>query len=199
MHLTPGHIYYCQYEEYGISKPLFRGKLHFISLFTLFPYYYFNMKPHFIYSFIGNFLCFLVSAIYHTVDFDLQSEQIIRMIDLLMIYVYIIMTYISFSKPSLYSIIPFSLFIYFVYDTIANVRHNPLNYVYLSLSIQPNIDRRTILNFIILGIGFYIMQMKLIQNDIFGYHEILHLSTIISSYILFSIEVRYDSRENTIL
>lgn len=187
MDLTKGHIYYSEYDAHGMNKPLLRGYFHLIALFTLMPYYYMNMESHFQYCLLGHILCFAISASYHIIKFKKESERFARMLDLMFIFVNIYLEYLTFSKSSWYYIIPFIFMCTCLYNMYYYAYHKPINYVIMVSLIQPDMPwtLTMLINYIIMGLGFYIMHNKLVIHHIFGYHEILHVATLISSYLLF--------------
>lgn len=85
--LFKNDILYCE----GRYKSQFRGKLHLISLFTIFPFFiyklcslsFYNTSAFFIgmFNLLSIYIAHIISAIYHTTIFSVKNEIFIQKLD----------------------------------------------------------------------------------------------------------------------
>jgi hypothetical protein len=214
------NILYCE----GLHKPMCRGYLHWIAVFGYFFVFFVFYKKYcdipikkilFTIWIIINIITFKTSVILHTYDLNPIQEIRIQKLDHIMIYLNTlnhIIQYIflyKFEDNSLnytYFILFISLLITFlgIYLTVTKKKkdyHLFFSSIPIFMCIPlilKHFNRNQLLYFFSLWFcilfGLIAYNIKVPTSDIFGYHELFHLFTIVSAF--FSVLLEKSLLEN---
>lgn len=209
---------YCE----GRDKPLFRGILHLITACFILPAF-----VNIVYSkvdstrelsslvvyFIGNFLCFGTSSLFHCGSWDAKTEILLQKLDHSFIFVKIASVYTSIAillcplnnhQQQQYILLAsmatwlmaiFGLFHVFTFRS-ERIKYKLLTIccgipTYTIFSMFLTNDEKTYCLFVLLfyGIGGYIFSKEICNfyPKTFGYHETFHLFSIIATFVAFQV------------
>lgn len=196
-------LLYCE----GAHKPKWRGWLHVLAVF-MFPYIFWKFYEltagtnHFylaMFCVFAGFATMLISALYHTVCWTVSQEILINKLD----HVSLILFTMSIFYPTLLLLLPSHI----GYPFCAIITGLALWNVYSSFNHPPSLFRMMAVPFSqvpvlyhyflhmtqiewgafwtsaisqILGVLGFVNEYTPFDPDVFGFHEIYHVSTIVS-------------------
>lgn len=224
--LFENEILYCE----GLTKPLFRGKIHLASL-IVFPFALFKLYqgvnalsyPFFIalINLVTNFICFGISALYHTFDWSLETEIILQKLD----HSFISLWCVGMMFPTAFLLFPLNIGVIFISISVLTFIVN----VYNIYNSSPSIIFSSIVPGVILFFtnfcykymtdlewkymwyvfafqitGTIVFKYKLFfDNEVFGFHELFHLLSLFAAFYVYqlnySIAIRYQGLNQDII